>query len=227
MSAEVWEQVYRRLAELIEAHRTTLIFVNTRRHGRAGDARISERLAPDRPGETASPRTTAASPRSSGSTPSSGSSTASSRRWWRPRRSNSASTSATSISFASSARRARSRAFLQRVGQVGPRHRRHAQGPAVSAFARRARGMRGAARQRPRAASSIGSAIREQPLDVLAQQIVAEVAAREWNEDELYALVRRAWPYRALAREDFAADRRHAGGRLQHPPRPSRRADPP
>jgi ATP-dependent Lhr-like helicase len=30
MSAEVWEQVYRRLAELIEAHRTTLIFVNTR-----------------------------------------------------------------------------------------------------------------------------------------------------------------------------------------------------
>ena len=38
MSGEVWEQVYDRLAELIEAHRTTLIFVNTRRHGRAGDA---------------------------------------------------------------------------------------------------------------------------------------------------------------------------------------------
>src|SRR5262249_8456262 len=48
-------------------------------------------------------------------------------------------------------------------------------------------------------------AIRERPLDVLAQQIVAEVAAREWNEDELYALVRRASPYRALPREDFAA----------------------
>src|SRR5246127_1598393 len=45
----------------------------------------------------------------------------------------------------------------------------------------------------------------EQPLDVLAQQIVAEAAAREWNEDELYALVRRASPYRALPREDFAA----------------------
>ena len=42
--------------------------------------------------------------------------------------------------------------------------------------------------------------IPEQPLDVLAQQIVAEVAAREWHEDQLYALVRRAWPYRALAR---------------------------
>jgi ATP-dependent Lhr-like helicase len=45
----------------------------------------------------------------------------------------------------------------------------------------------------------------EQPLDALAQQIVAEVAAQEWGEDELYALIRRAWPYRALAREDFTA----------------------
>ena len=47
--------------------------------------------------------------------------------------------------------------------------------------------------------------IPEQPFDVLAQQIVAEVAAQEWAEDDLYALVRRAWPYRALGREDFAA----------------------
>ena len=48
-------------------------------------------------------------------------------------------------------------------------------------------------------------AMPEQPLDVVAQQIVAEVAAREWNEDELFALIRRAWPYRALSAEDFAA----------------------
>ena len=38
------------------------------------------------------------------------------------------------------------------------------------------------------------------PLDVLAQQMVAEVSAREYDEDELYALVRRAWPYRELTR---------------------------
>jgi ATP-dependent Lhr-like helicase len=31
MSGEVWQQVYDRLTRLIEAHRTTLIFVNTRR----------------------------------------------------------------------------------------------------------------------------------------------------------------------------------------------------
>ena len=38
----------------------------------------------------------------------------------------------------------------------------------------------------------------------------------EWNEDELFALLRRAWPYRALAREDFAAVVAHAGRGLQH-----------
>ena len=43
----------------------------------------------------------------------------------------------------------------------------------------------------------------ERPLDVLAQQVVAEVAAREWREDDLYALVRRAWPYRELPRATF------------------------
>src|SRR5262249_37701436 len=31
MSAEVWDQVYRRMADLIREHRTTLVFVNTRR----------------------------------------------------------------------------------------------------------------------------------------------------------------------------------------------------
>src|SRR5439155_19576887 len=43
------------------------------------------------------------------------------------------------------------------------------------------------------------------PLDVLAQQIVAEAASAEYAEDDLFALVRRAWPYRNLARPDFYA----------------------
>lgn len=41
------------------------------------------------------------------------------------------------------------------------------------------------------------------PLDVLAQQIVAECAAREWQEDSLFALVTRAYPYRNLSRKEF------------------------
>ncbi len=42
------------------------------------------------------------------------------------------------------------------------------------------------------------------PLDILAQQVVAEVAgAEEWSEDGLYALVRQAAPYATLPREDY------------------------
>ena len=40
-------------------------------------------------------------------------------------------------------------------------------------------------------------------LDVLAQQVIAEVAAREWTVDGLHELLRRAWPYRDLTRERF------------------------
>ncbi len=45
--------------------------------------------------------------------------------------------------------------------------------------------------------------IPESPLDVLAQQIVAACAAEEWDEDEMFALLRRAYPYRNLKREIF------------------------
>ena len=47
--------------------------------------------------------------------------------------------------------------------------------------------------------------IPENALDVLAQQIVAACAAEEWREDDLFALVRRAYPYRDLPRADFDA----------------------
>ena len=41
------------------------------------------------------------------------------------------------------------------------------------------------------------------PLDVLAQQIVAACAVQEWDEDHLYDLCRRAFPYRELPREKY------------------------
>ncbi|MFQ5992975.1 MAG: DEAD/DEAH box helicase, partial [Nitrospiraceae bacterium] len=43
------------------------------------------------------------------------------------------------------------------------------------------------------------------PLDILAQQIVASAVTREWGEDELYALCCRAHPYHDLKRKDFDA----------------------
>ena len=43
------------------------------------------------------------------------------------------------------------------------------------------------------------------PLDILAQQIVAAAATQEWREDELFALCRRAYPYHDLERREFDA----------------------
>lgn len=46
-------------------------------------------------------------------------------------------------------------------------------------------------------------AVCDAPLDVLAQQIVAEVSASEWSLDALFALCTRAYGYRFLARSKF------------------------
>lgn len=43
----------------------------------------------------------------------------------------------------------------------------------------------------------------EKPFDILAQQIVAAVACEEWNETELFERFRRAWPYRNLTAEEY------------------------
>jgi ATP-dependent Lhr-like helicase len=43
----------------------------------------------------------------------------------------------------------------------------------------------------------------EAPLDILAQQVVAECAAEDWQEDALYDTLRRAAPYASLTREAF------------------------
>jgi ATP-dependent Lhr-like helicase len=48
-------------------------------------------------------------------------------------------------------------------------------------------------------------AVPEAPLDILAQQIVASAATGEWDEDHLFDAVRRADPYRSLDRKDFDA----------------------
>jgi ATP-dependent Lhr-like helicase len=41
------------------------------------------------------------------------------------------------------------------------------------------------------------------PLDILAQQLVAAAATQAWQEDDLFDLCRRADPYRSLARSEF------------------------
>ena len=45
--------------------------------------------------------------------------------------------------------------------------------------------------------------IPENALDIVAQQVVAEVATAAWNEDDLFALVRSTYPFRRLDRGEF------------------------
>jgi len=47
--------------------------------------------------------------------------------------------------------------------------------------------------------------IPDAPLDVLAQQIVAMSTNEDWHEDELFSTVKRAGPYKTLEREQFCA----------------------
>jgi ATP-dependent helicase Lhr and Lhr-like helicase len=45
--------------------------------------------------------------------------------------------------------------------------------------------------------------IPQQPLDILAQQIIAICATGEWHEQDLFELIKKAFPYRNLSRKDF------------------------
>ena len=199
MSAEVWQQVYQRLAALIEAHRTTLIFVNTRRMAERVTRQLSDRIGAEfvaaHHGSLAKEQRLDAEQRLKHGKLKALVATASLE----------LGIDIGDVDLVCQLGSPRSiAAFLQRVGRSGhaiagmPKGRLFplSRDDLVECAALIDSTARGELDR---------LAIREQPLDVLAQQIVAEVAAREWNEDELYALVRRAWPYRDLAREDFAA----------------------
>ena len=41
------------------------------------------------------------------------------------------------------------------------------------------------------------------PLDILAQQVVAECVPGTWDEQPLFETLKRAWPYRDLGRDEF------------------------
>ena len=45
--------------------------------------------------------------------------------------------------------------------------------------------------------------VQEKPLDVLAQQIVAEVSCEDYTKDALYDLVRRSYIYRNLSEKEY------------------------
>ena len=198
MSAEVWTQVYGRLASLVEAHRTTLVFVNTRRMAERVARQLSERLGEQHVmahhGSMARELRLDAEQRLKRGALKALVATASLE----------LGIDIGDVDLVCQIGSPRSIAsFLQRVGRSG-----HAVGgtPKGCLFplSRDELVECAALLDSVRRGELDALTIPDQPLDVLAQQIVAEVAAREWGADDLHALFRRAWPYRALSREQFS-----------------------
>jgi ATP-dependent Lhr-like helicase len=199
MSAEVWQQVYDRLAELIEAHRTTLVFVNTRRLAERVTRQLSERLGAERVtahhGSLAKEQRFDAEQRLKAGALKALVATASLE----------LGIDIGDVDLVCQLGSPRSIAsLLQRVGRSGHAVAGTPKGR-LFPLSRDELVECAALLDSVRRGELDRLALPEQPLDVLAQQIVAEVAAQEWNEDELYGLIRRAWPYRTLPREDFMA----------------------
>jgi ATP-dependent helicase Lhr and Lhr-like helicase len=199
MSGDVWKEVYQRLVQLIEAHRTTLIFVNTRRMAERAARALSEILGEEHVtahhGSLAKEQRLAAEQRLKRGELKALVATASLE----------LGIDIGDVDLVCQIGSPRSIAtFLQRVGRSGhavigtPKGRLFplSRDELVECAALLDSTRRG---ELDRVVMPVA------PLDVLAQQIVAELAAREWEVDALYDLVRRAWPYRALAREDFSA----------------------
>ena len=197
MSHEVWSEVYERLTESIEAHKTTLVFVNTRRMAERLAARLTDRLGEEavtaHHGSLSKEARLDAEDRLRAGTLKALVATASlelgidighvdlvcqigSPRW---------------IS-----------AFLHGVGRSVHTVRGTPKGEALPALGDDL--VECAALVRAVNEGELDRLIMmPQPLDVLAQQTVAETACEPWSEDALFDLWRGAYPYRELPREHF------------------------
>lgn len=197
MSNEVWAEVYDRLAELVQIHRTTLIFVNTRRMAERVARHLSERVGTENVtshhGSLAKEQRLAAEQRLKDGELRALVATASLE----------LGIDIGDIDLVCQLGSTRSIAtFLQRAGRSGhgidglPKGRLFplSRDDLIECVA---------LLDATRRAELDRLAIPSQPLDVLAQQIVAMVACEEWTEDALYEQLRKAYPYRALKPCEF------------------------
>jgi ATP-dependent Lhr-like helicase len=199
MSGDVWREVYDRLAQLIEAHRTTLIFVNTRRMAERATRALSERIGDDNiaahHGSLAKERRLDAEQRLKAGKLKALVATASLE----------LGIDIGDVDLVCQIGSPRAIAtFLQRVGRSGHAVAGTPKGR-LFPLSRDELVECAALLDSIRRGELDRLAVPERALDVVAQQIVAEAAAQEWREDALFDLVRRAWPYRDLPREDFLA----------------------
>ena len=197
MSNEVWTQVYARLAELIAGHRTTLVFVNTRRMAERATRHLSELLGAEHVmahhGSMAKHLRLAAEQRLKGGSLKALVATASLE----------LGIDIGDVELVCQIGSPRSIAtFLQRAGRAShtvggvPKARLFplSRDELVECVA-----LLGAVERGELDRLSIPG----KPLDVLAQQIVAEVAAHEWPETALYEALTRAYPYATLTPGEY------------------------
>ncbi|MCB0428889.1 MAG: DEAD/DEAH box helicase [Flavobacteriales bacterium] len=199
MANEVWDELYQEIVRLIESHRTTLIFVNTRRLAERLTHNLSERLGNDQitahHGSMSKEHRHEAEQKLKAGKLRAIVATASLE----------LGIDIGSVDLVCQIGSPRSiAAFLQRVGRSG-----HSVGGTPKGR------MFPLTRDELVECAAILDAVRkqeldsiimpEEPLDILAQQIVAEVAGRDFHEDELYGMCKGAYPYRNLTRETFDA----------------------
>jgi len=198
-SNEMWGEIYDRLAELIAAHRTTLVFVNTRRLSERVAHHLAERLGEHgvlaHHGSLSRLLRVKAEERLKKGELRAVVATASLE----------LGIDIGSVELVCQIGSPRSIAVaLQRVGRSG--HVSGARSKGRLFATTRDELLECAALVRAIRAGELDRlSIPESPLDVLSQQIVAACACEEWGEEELYALVRGAYPYRNLDRRDFEA----------------------
>jgi ATP-dependent Lhr-like helicase len=197
MAHEVWEEYYDRLAALTSEHRTTLIFVNTRRMAERVARHLSERLGEDavtaHHGSLSKETRLDAEARLKAGT-------------------------LKALVATASLELGIDIGHVDLVCQVGSPHRI---ATLLQRVGRSGHTIAGTPKGRlfPETrddlieCASLLRAVRrgeldrilmhDAPLDVLAQQVAAEASCRECTEDGLFALIARAWPYRQLERQAF------------------------
>ncbi|MGH9971774.1 MAG: DEAD/DEAH box helicase, partial [Pyrinomonadaceae bacterium] len=197
MSGEVWDEVYDRLAQLIREHRTTLVFVNTRRLAERVARHLGERIGDENiaahHGSLAREQRLAAEQRLKAGELSALVATASLELGIDIGDVNLVCQIGSTRSIAS---------FLQRVGRSNHTVAGFPKGR-IFPLSRDELVECAALIDSVRRGELDQLSIPLQPLDILAQQIVATVAAEEWTEDSLFTMVRGAYPYRNLERKDF------------------------
>ena len=196
-SHEQWDVIYARLATLIDEHRTTLVFVNTRKMAERLSARLGERIGTDNVtchhGSLARARRLEAEEQLKTGRLRALVATASLE----------LGIDIGDVDLAIQVGATRSIAtFLQRMGRAGHGPSRVPKGrifPLTLDELAEAEALLDAVDRRLLDRTPLPRA----PLDILAQQIVAACVPETWEERELYDRLRRAWPYRDLTRGDF------------------------